>query len=73
MRASVVATCGLVALWHVEPSQTRNGTCVLCVGRQIFNHRTTREVLKMTFRAMVMEDITTCSYKKLQGQRDRAF
>ena len=36
---------GLVALWHVGSSQTRDQTCVPCTGRQILNHWTTREVL----------------------------
>ena len=35
---------GLVALWNVESSWTRDGTCVPCIGRQILNHWTTREV-----------------------------
>ena len=35
---------GLVALRHVEFSQTRDQTCVPCIGRQILNHWTTREV-----------------------------
>ena len=35
---------GLVAPRHLESSRTRDGTCALCVGRQILNHWTTREV-----------------------------
>ena len=35
---------GLVALWHVESSWTRNRTYVSCIGRWILNHCTTREV-----------------------------
>ena len=34
----------LVSLWHVEPSQTRDGTHVPCMRRQIPVHHTTREV-----------------------------
>ena len=34
-----------VALQHVESSWTRDRTHVLCTGRQILNHWTTREVL----------------------------
>ena len=37
---------GLVALWNVESSQTRNQTHVHCIGRQILNHWTNREALK---------------------------
>ena len=36
---------GLVALRHVEYSQTGAGTRVPCIGRQILNHCGTREVL----------------------------
>ena len=35
---------GLVALRHVGSSQTRDRTCVPCIGRWILNHCTTREV-----------------------------
>ena len=46
---SVVVACGVVAAGHVESSRTRDGTCVPCVGRQILNHWTTREVLEVLF------------------------
>ena len=36
---------GLVALWHVESSLTRDQTHIPCIGRQILNYWTTREVL----------------------------
>ena len=36
---------GLVALWHVGSSQTRDRTRVPCIGRRILKHCTTREVL----------------------------
>ena len=36
---------GLVALWHVWSSWTRNRTCIPFIGRQTLNHWTTREVL----------------------------
>ena len=35
---------GLVAPWHVGSSRTRVQTRVRCIGRQILNHCTTREV-----------------------------
>ena len=39
---------GLVALWHVGSSRTRDGTCVVpCLGRQILNHGTTEESWKV--------------------------
>ena len=40
---------GSVALRHVESSWTRDGTCVLCTGRQILIYCTTREVLSLFF------------------------
>ena len=40
---------GLVVRWHVESSWTRNLTRVPCVGRQIFDHWTTRKVLFLVF------------------------
>ena len=36
---------GLVALQPVGSSQTRDQTCVPCIGRRILNHWTNREVL----------------------------
>ena len=45
MDFSSCRTSGLVASWHVESSQTRDGTRVPCIGRQILKHWTTREVL----------------------------
>ena len=35
---------GLGAPWHVESSQTRDQTCVLCISKQIPIHWATREV-----------------------------
>ena len=40
---------GLVAPWHVESSQTRDRTCVLCIGRWILIHCTTKEVPHLCF------------------------
>ena len=37
----IIVCMGLVALWSFW---TRNWTCVPCIGRQILNHQTTREV-----------------------------
>ena len=49
---SPVAVCRLQQLWHtglvipryVESSQTRDQTCVSCLGRQILNHWTMKDV-----------------------------
>ena len=40
---------GLVALRHVGSSRTRAQTRVPCIGRQILNYCTTREVLRVSF------------------------
>ena len=40
---------GPVAPWHVGSSQTRAGTCVPCIGRQIVNHCATREAPVLIF------------------------
>ena len=42
---------GLVVPLHVGPSRTREGTHVPCIGRQILNHWTTREVQYNVFTA----------------------
>ena len=42
---------GFVALWHGGSSHTRDRTHVSCIGRQILNHWTTREVLDNSFNA----------------------
>ena len=41
---------GLAALQYVESSHTRHQTHVSCIGRQILNHWTTREVLVIHFK-----------------------
>ena len=38
---------GLVALWHVGSSRTRDRASVPCIARQILNHWTTREALTL--------------------------
>ena len=45
-----LSSCGtlvsvVITSQHVESSRIKDGTCVLCIGRQILNHWTTREVL----------------------------
>ena len=45
---------GLVALWHVGSSRTRNHTCVSCIGRQILYHWVLREVLCFHFREVIL-------------------
>ena len=46
-RVQLLLSC-LVALQHVESSQTRDRTRAHCLGRQILIHCTTREVLLLT-------------------------
>ena len=40
---------GLFVLWHVQSSQTGDGTCVCCIGKQILNHWITIEALLPVF------------------------
>ena len=40
---------GLVAMRHVGSSQSRDQTCVPCIGRWILNHWTTRETPSLVF------------------------
>ena len=49
MQTSVIVahSTGLIALQQVESSRIRNGTCVLCIGRQILMHCATREVIML--------------------------
>ena len=49
LQTSVVVVPGLIAPWHVESSQSRDQTHVLCIGRQILNHWTTGEVCQSHF------------------------
>ena len=46
---SVLKVQGLVVLWNVQSSQTRNQTHVSCIGRRILIHCTTREVQELLF------------------------
>jgi len=48
-RAQQLWLMGLVAPWHVDCPGTRDQTHVLCFGRWILNHWTTREVLSVNF------------------------
>ena len=51
------SSCGaqaLVAPQHVQSPQTRNQTHVPCVGRQILNHRTTREGFIITRKNLLL-------------------
>ena len=38
MTAQQLQHMGLAAPWHVESSQTRDQTCVPCIGMHILNH-----------------------------------
>ena len=40
---------GLAATRHVEPSQTRDQTCIPCIAWQILNYWTTRVAPQLTF------------------------
>ena len=55
---------GLVAPLHVESSQTRDPTHVLCIGRQILNHWTTRGVQSHTSSLSTIPPPTALRKKK---------
>ena len=46
---SAAVTTGLVALWYMESSPTRNPTRVPWIGRRILTHCATKEVLEVFF------------------------
>ena len=48
---------GLVAPWHVISSWTKDRICIPCIGRQILNHWTSREV--PPFFKCIMHDACT--------------
>ena len=50
---------GLDALWHVEPSWTRDQTHVPWIGRQIHYHWIIREVLYLLFRSPPLKFLPT--------------
>ena len=45
---------GLAAPWHVGSSRTRDQTCVPCIGRQVLNHCSTREVHPFCFKSQCL-------------------
>ena len=53
-KASVVVAFRFIAPQHVESSWTSNQTCAPCIGRQILNHWTTREVLFSFFYSSIV-------------------
>ena len=56
---------GLVAPRHVESSQTRDRTCVPCIGRRILNHWTTRKVAKVFQINFCFNENDSCTFKRL--------
>ena len=52
----------LDALWHVESVWTRDWTCVPCIGGQILNHWTTREVQHFSSKSSFIALEITFSY-----------
>lgn len=48
---------GLVALWHVEPSRTRDQALDSCVGREIIYQWTTRGVLDLILIKNIYADV----------------
>ena len=63
---------GLVAPQHAGSSQTRDGTCVPCIGRWILNHGPTREALFCSFLIKGMPWLCLCLERVIwwQGKMD---
>ena len=63
---------GLVILWHVVSSQTRDWTSVPCIARWILNHWTTREVPSLYLFHVLprgpMGKVTALSFRQLIRQ-----
>ena len=62
----------LSCLQHVESSQTKDQTCDPCIGRQILNHWTTRQVQPVVFEVttgIVWEHHKSYPYKTLNNQQ----
>ena len=55
---------GLAALRRVESSWTGGQTRVLCIGRQILNHWTTREFPNTHFRKISLAAVGWINYSK---------
>ena len=54
---------GLAAPWHVESSQTRDRTCVPCIGRWILYHWTTKEVHGLFFKVEKLKHVSVSERK----------
>ena len=63
---SVVEVLGLIALWHVGSSQTRDWTYVPYIGRGILNHWTTREVFILKV-SCTKQQLTCCGVSDYVG------
>lgn len=50
--AQKLGCSGLAVLWHAESFQTRDQTCVSCVGRWILYHWAIREALSLSSDAL---------------------
>ena len=48
---------GLVTLWHVGSSQSRDGICVSCIGRGILDHWLTRKTQQIIFKGKLKDGL----------------
>ena len=55
---------GLAAPRHVESSQTKDRTCVPCIGRWILNHWPTRKVAKVFQINLCFNENDSCTFKR---------
>ena len=66
-QASVARRPALVAPRHAGPSESRGCDCVPCVGRQILNHWTTRNVPYVAFFLAQTASVTgICAYIQVE-------
>ena len=52
-RLQYLPHAGLVAPWCVDSSGTKDRNCVPCIGGQILNHWTTREILSLLIKRLM--------------------
>ena len=62
---------GLVSLWHVVSSQTRDRTRVSCIDRWITNHWTTREAPAFEFREDTIQSTIPAAWKIWDAESNR--
>ena len=60
---------GFVAPWHWGPSQTRDPTCIPCIGRLILNHWTSKEISCLFMYMITLILTVTTSVEEIKSQK----